>query len=81
MASRKLIKDMSGVKRRAQARQNFEKEEMLARESRAKLGRDLVLGEYDRKTGEGRERVISARLYGPALRGERKRKPRKEDVR
>lgn len=59
------------------ARANFEKEESLAREKRAKQGQDLVLGEYNRKTGEGRDRVISARLYGPALRGERKR-PRKK---
>lgn len=40
----------------------------------------LVLGEYDRKTGKGRERLIEARSRGPALRGEQKRKRRKSDV-
>lgn len=62
---------------RSQARANFEKEEELARERKAKFGDDLVLGETNTKTGKGRDRVISARAFGPALRGERPRKQRK----
>lgn len=53
---------------RSQARKNFEREEELARESEAKLGRPLSLGETDTKTGKGRNRVIQARLFGPAVR-------------
>jgi hypothetical protein len=75
MASRKQIKDMAGPKsRREQAAANFRKEEDLAREYRGKLGRDLVLGATERGSDTVKERVISARSFGPALRGERERK-------
>lgn len=53
---------------RRQNRQNFEREEELARQSEAKLGRPLVLGEKDTKSGKARNRVIQARLFGPAIR-------------
>ncbi len=65
---------------RSQARANFEKEEDLAREKKGLSNQPLVLGEYDRKTGKGRDRLIEARSRGPALRGERKRKPKKSDI-
>ncbi len=65
---------------RSQARENFEKEEELARARKAKFNSPLSLGEYDRKTGKGRERLIEARAFGPALRGEQKRKRKKSDV-
>lgn len=65
---------------RSQARANFEKEEELARAKKASTNEPLRLGEYDRKTGKGRERVIEARAFGPALRGEAKRKRKKSDI-
>ena len=66
--------------RRAKAsadRANFEKEEDLARQKRGMFGQDLVLGEGQRGKLEGKERVISARAFGPALRGERPVKRKK----
>lgn len=65
---------------RSQARANFEKEEDLARARKGKFGDALKLGEYDRKTGKGRNRLIEARAFGPALRGEEKRKRKKSDI-
>ena len=65
---------------RSQARANFEKEEELARMKKAKTNEPLRLGEYNRKTGEGRNRLIEARAFGPALRGEEKRKKKKSDL-
>lgn len=70
---------------RSQARANFEKEEELARARKAKFGTAsdagrLVLGEFDRKSGKGKERVIDARAFGPAIRSERKRKPKRSDT-
>jgi hypothetical protein len=59
---------------RSQARANFEKEEMLAREKKAKTGQPLVLGSRERGSDTATERVIDARAFGPALRGVRKRK-------
>lgn len=60
----------SRAKVRNQNRANFEKEEELARLSEAKLGRPLSLGEMNTKSGKGRNRIIQARLYGPAIRRE-----------
>lgn len=55
---------------RSQARANFVKEEDLARQRMALFHQPLSLGEKNTKTGEVKNRVIEARAFGPAMRGE-----------